>query len=320
MSHRASLFLLFIFCMGTGLAHPGGDPPANPPLPFVNSDCALPTAAEPVNLSYHVWMATKQNDPDTIPDNCNRIIAAQQKLIDNQLHIRLFPKVAQLDCSDLPVTQLLDSASIGNIEELTMNMHKSESSWDDLVAFISEAKGATDPYYTDQNINIYVVDKDLLGSEDDFRGMHVRDIKNETGNLIFLPALASDDTFLHELAHAFSLSHVNFWTFFDKRKGAKSDDGEQKEYCVEYDGWDSVCDFVEENIMWAAKASRNKFTRGQKARMVCNDWSALNRHGDHAGDDLFKCPDWTMVDLNTATESQKILCPVLHDGIYEPAP
>ncbi len=146
--------------------------------------------------------------------------------------------------------------------------------------------------YEDNRLNIYYVEIA------DLSGVHFRYRDGRSRNLIFVGSGYYSHTLAHEMGHAFSLNHANFWSHDDpdlvNDEGKKIfPNGVRVEYCAEYGYWNNECDFARNNLMWAAQESRDHVTAGQRLRALCNETSSLVTNKDWEPSAPMRCPDWS---------------------------
>lgn len=274
--------------------------------------------AVPIEVSYRVWLvgqnvvAAQTASSSQAVSFCGFTIPLLQETFqDNGLPLIFHRPDAPEPC---PVVSITDSALATTINGFAKNLHENAIGWDDVHGFTTEGQQSGKTYFTPGDVNVYVIHGSLLNQ---FKGMHVRDIKatapdEQQGNLIFVPHDVTWDTLAHEFGHAFSLEHVNFLSL-PRYDAEDPDDRKKREYCVEYDYFDDRCDYSPANVMWAAEANRGHIAEGQRQRVVCNTFSALNINGDRTGG-TFRCPDWSLVDLDFVEGQGPIkACPPLGD-------
>jgi hypothetical protein len=276
--------------------------------------CELPVDSDRIGLSHHVWLTAAHQAAGAEM----LLQGAQAQLDASDLYLGL----TAFDQNNIPLpiksTVVNNTEHVARINQAAAQMLVNAYTWDDLVQFIDAANAAQPRYFLDKSINIYLLEPELSASFSQFKGFHVRDVKGGSGDLIFMPADGAMDTLVHELGHAFSLEHVNFHAV-PEPDGDEA--GKRREYCVEYGHWDGECDFERSNFMWAAAIERSTLTLGQRLRAVCNESSALNRHGDRPHTAFrFVCPDWSRADLGRPAGDPPGACPVLADPIYVEPP
>jgi hypothetical protein len=141
-------------------------------------------------------------------------------------------------------------------------------------------------FYNPSKLNIYYIDVA------DLTGIHFRNREGMSHNIIIMGLGFNDETLAHELGHAFSLNHTNFWTHDDPELD-QIPNGIQVEYCVEYAYWNNVCDFNRGNLMWAAQEFRSELTAGQGVRIACNHTSSIVVNQDWNPPVIIDCPDFS---------------------------
>ncbi len=179
--------------------------------------------------------------------------------------------------------QQLSSADSARVKELV-----DSATGADFESELVQFKSSSSAVFDDTRINVYYVDLA------DVSGVHFRAREGHSENVIVMGTGFKADTLAHEIGHAFSLRHVNFWTH-DDPDAATFPNGIQVEYCAEYGYWNDECDFDSTNLMWAAREGRDHVSDGQTFRIACNEDSALIRNGDFdpSPAQAVDCPDWS---------------------------
>lgn len=136
---------------------------------------------------------------------------------------------------------------------------------------------STHGYYDDGKLNIYFV------PDADVKGYHLRGPDGESLNIVLIGNGGEPDSIAHELGHAFSLQHVNFW----------DTSLPSQERCVEYEYWDGDCDFDRKNLMWSGWVGRNELNPGQLERAMCNPHSSIVKNGDITKTWERGCPEFS---------------------------
>jgi hypothetical protein len=146
--------------------------------------------------------------------------------------------------------------------------------------------------YDKDVVNVYYID------DAELTGIHLRQRSGYSHDIIIMGLGYAPESLAHELGHAFSLAHVNFWTHDDP--DLQNDSGEkvypngvQVEYCAEWDYFDNECNFFTNNLMWASRKDRDRLTPGQIERMGCNPTSALIENGDSTSN-APECPSYSV--------------------------
>ncbi len=309
---RSATLILLALCGLTCLQ------PASAATPADDEPWQCSYDAVDIEVSYTVWLVGQQvvdaqnTGSGQAGPFCDFTIPLVQTTFQgNNLPLIFHRPSAPEPCPMVPIT---DSALTNTINKTAKNLHENDISWDDIHGFTTEGQQSAKAFFKPGEINVYVIHGTLL---DKFRGMHVRDIKatgadEQQGNLIFVPHDVTWDTLAHEFGHAFSLEHVNFLSL-PRYAAQDPSDRRKKEYCVEYDYFDDQCDYSPANVMWAAETNRGHIADGQRQRIVCNAFSALNVNEDRTGG-TFRCPDWSLVDLDSVeNDGSRKVCPPLGD-------
>ncbi|MCZ6642090.1 MAG: hypothetical protein O7G86_05160 [Gammaproteobacteria bacterium] len=188
--------------------------------------------------------------------------------------------------ASMPVSVLLSTKQAGQVNTLLNAVfHNNFDQAVEQFKVAATAEGSYDP----TRLNIYYID------DATHAGIHLRDHDGLSHNIIIVGLGFYEDTLAHELGHAFSLGHVNFWTH-DDPDDAIFPNGIQVEYCAEYGYWNNHCDFETDNLMWAAREEREKLTAGQALRVACNENSSIVVNQDHVISITapIDCPDWSV--------------------------
>lgn len=135
-------------------------------------------------------------------------------------------------------------------------------------------------------ITIYAIPSLLI------TGFHLRNHDRTSSGVIALGSRSTISTLSHELGHAFSLGHVNYY-------GDEPLKELTGEYCVafgEHERYDGECDYNTDNLMWAGiESERNSLTEAQALRVTINSNSYLNdpANGIRPDTEVTRdCPDW----------------------------
>ena len=254
--------------------------------------CPLPALADPpVIVKYQVYRGVN-GFPDGLSSTLSADDVIQMHLSDAQTYFQNSGLNIQFLPGGWNASVVLDAQSTAMVRNVVNRVRQGprvEKSVTKVIMDFMSAAQATGMYDPDK-LNIYYVAIQGLS------GLHLRRHDGKSFNIIVVGQQFFRESLAHELSHAFSLHHVNFF----------SPGNPQIEYCAEYEYWDNQCDFQMSNLMWVRRPDANRpprdhLTTGQMERAACNSTSALVENGD-LPDPNIECPEWSVEGT----------CPKLH--------